>query len=124
METDLQTGATSLIPGMPHVARFEGLGNLESLAAGQVRFAASGQPGDTAQGRLTLTVIRNALAEVAERRGDANLHYLDGTELYGEADPAAHPLPDALHPDTDTHALIGSRFAERAFGTNGPLAGG
>ncbi|PJJ70610.1 GDSL-like lipase/acylhydrolase family protein [Diaminobutyricimonas aerilata] len=95
-----------------------------SLGGGQVAFTATGTPGDTALGRLTLRVIREALARVVEdrRRDDPNLHYLDGTELYGEADAAVHPLPDRLHPDTVTHRLIGERVAEHAFGPAGPFA--
>ncbi|WP_149205218.1 GDSL-type esterase/lipase family protein [Actinotalea subterranea] len=96
-----------------------------SLGTGQVTFTATGRPGDTAQGRLTLRVIRDALASVVERRGeDPNLHLLDGTALYGERDAAAHPLPDALHPDAATHRLIGERFAAHAFATSGPFAAG
>ena len=47
---------------------------------------------------------------------------LDGTTLYGERDTADHPLPDALHPDTTTHRLIGERFAAYAFTPSGPFA--
>ena len=43
---------------------------------------------------------------------DPNLHYLDGRELYGEADFAELPLPDQLHPDAATHRRIGERFAQ------------
>lgn len=95
----------------------------ESFSSGHARFEATGRTGDTAQGRLTLRVIREALAEVVERRADRNLHHLDGTALYGPQDEAAHPLPDALHPDTASHELIGTRFARHAFGSGGPLAG-
>jgi hypothetical protein len=94
-----------------------------SFGSGRLTFTATGRTGDTELGRLTLRVIREALAEVAERRaGDPHLHYLDGTTLYGEADAAEHPLPDALHPDTATHQLIGERFAGYAFGPGGPFA--
>ncbi len=95
----------------------------DSLGTGQVRFTATGRTGDLQYGRLTLRVIRDALASLAERRADdPNLHYLDGTTLYGEADSGEHPLPDALHPDTATHRLIGERFAGYAFGAAGPFA--
>ncbi|SDE12333.1 GDSL-type esterase/lipase family protein [Glycomyces harbinensis] len=91
-----------------------------TLGTGQVAFTASG---DDPSGRLTLRVIREALASLAARRkDDPNLHYLDGTRLYGEADAAERPLPDALHPDTDTHRLIGERFARYAFASDGPFA--
>lgn len=94
----------------------------ETLGNDSVRFIATGV--DDGFGRLNLKVIRDALASIAERRnGDANLHYLDGTRLYGPGDADAHPLPDALHPDTATHALIGERFARYAFGAGGPFAG-
>ncbi len=94
----------------------------ESLGTGQVRFVATGRPGDRELGRLSLQVVREALAAVAERRADdPHLYYLDGTVLYGEKDTAAHPLPDALHPDTATHQLIGERFAEHAFTAGGPF---
>jgi hypothetical protein len=87
-----------------------------SFGTGQVRFVATGDPADVAQGRLTLEVIRRELALLAERRADPNLRYLDGTELYGEADAAKLPLPDGLHPSADAHELIGRRFAELVFG--------
>ncbi|WP_228375070.1 GDSL-type esterase/lipase family protein [Demequina iriomotensis] len=95
-----------------------------SFGTAQVRFLATGDPADVAQGRLTLATIRDALRDVvAARADDANLTYLDGTALFGEADEAADPLPDALHPGADAHRLIGARFAERAFGTDGALRG-
>jgi len=95
-----------------------------TLGTDHVQFVATGQAGDTALGRLTLEVVRDALREVvAHRTDDPNLHHLEGTELYGAADAEAHPLPDGLHPDTATHQLIGERFAERAFGSGGPFAG-
>ncbi|MEB8326079.1 GDSL-type esterase/lipase family protein [Dietzia kunjamensis] len=90
----------------------------------EVRFIATGETGDTAQGRLSLRVIRDALASIVETRDDEHLHHLDGTALYGSADAAEHPLPDALHPDTATHELIGTRFARHAFGAGGPFAAG
>ena len=63
------------------------------------------------------------MTSVAQRApADQNLSYLDGLELYGEADTVTHPLPDALHPDAETHALIGERFATRVFGPGGPFA--
>ncbi|MFD7307092.1 GDSL-type esterase/lipase family protein [Promicromonospora sp. NPDC059942] len=93
-----------------------------TLGTGHVRFLATGRPEETQQGKLTLRVIRDALASVVERRADdPNLHYLDGTTLYGADDAVVHPLPDALHPDTATHRLIGERFADHAFAQAGPF---
>jgi hypothetical protein len=84
---------------------------------------ATGRSEEQRRGKLNLRVIRDALASVVERRGDQNLHYLDGTTLYGEDDAARNPLPDALHPYTATHRLIGERFARYAFTGTGPFAG-
>ncbi|WP_419702685.1 GDSL-type esterase/lipase family protein [Promicromonospora sp. NFX87] len=93
----------------------------DTLGTGQVRFVATGRSEEQQQGKLTLKVIRDALAAVVERREDPNLHYLDGTTLYGADDAVEHPLPDALHPDTATHRLIGERFARYAFTGTGPF---
>ena len=99
-------------PGAIHPDTF-GTDNLTFIATGEA------QPG-----KLTLRVIRDALASLAERRADdPNLHYLDGTRLYGEQDAIAHPLPDALHPNAAAHRLIGERFARYAFATDGPFSG-
>ena len=96
----------------------------EALASGTLRFLATGDPEDVATGKLTLSVIRHELARVVEQRApaDAQLFYLDGLALYGEADAVTLPLPDALHPDAETHRLIGERFAAHAFGPAGPFA--
>ncbi|WP_282857339.1 GDSL-type esterase/lipase family protein [Pseudoclavibacter helvolus] len=94
----------------------------ESFATGQVKFIATGTPDDETQGRLSLSVIRRELAALAERRAhDPNLHFLDGTELYGEADAQLLPLPDDLHPGPEAHQLIGTRFADFAFAPGGPF---
>ncbi len=93
-----------------------------SFGTDQIKFMATGSPDGVAAGQLTLRVIREALATLVGRRSeDANLHYLDGTALYGPDDAEAHPLPDALHPDTATHQLIGERFAGYAFAAEGPF---
>ncbi|GAA2612411.1 SGNH/GDSL hydrolase family protein [Actinomadura fulvescens] len=85
--------------------------------ASTLRFKALGDPADVAAGRLTLTVIRDALAAIAARRAanDPNLHYLDGRALYGEADYAELPLLDGVHPSPAGHVRIGERFAELVF---------
>jgi hypothetical protein len=87
------------------------------LAEGRMRFRAAGDPAERAAGKLTLRVVREELARIVRQRaaGDPHLHYLDGLELYGEADFAHNPLPDLLHPDTAAHRLIGERFAALAF---------
>jgi hypothetical protein len=94
------------------------------MTDGGVRFAATGDPADVPAGRLSLRATREVVAEVVEaRRGDdPDLHLLDGLELYGLADAEEHPLPDALHPDAETHRLVGERFARWAFSAGGPFA--
>ncbi|MFC8537707.1 SGNH/GDSL hydrolase family protein [Streptomyces sp. NPDC057249] len=104
-------------PG-PSVPDFSGLGE------GRVRFAAMGDPEDRATGKLTLRIIRDELARLVAQRSadDPHLRHLDGRALYGEADAAELPLPDALHPDAATHLRMGDRFAALAFGAEGAFA--
>ncbi|MFJ8630278.1 GDSL-type esterase/lipase family protein [Streptomyces sp. NPDC093568] len=104
-------------PG-PCAPDFSGLGR------GQLRFVAMGDPAERAGGKLTLGVIRDELSRIVRQRAadDPNLHYLDGRDLYGEADSAELPLPDDLHPDAATHRRIGERFARLAFTADGPFA--
>ncbi|MET8975725.1 SGNH/GDSL hydrolase family protein [Streptomyces sp. NPDC004539] len=85
----------------------------EAFTEGRLRFLATGDPTEAARGRLTLVTIREALERIAgERtREDPQLTYLDGRDLYGPNDTDL-PLPDALHPDTETHRRMGERFAE------------
>ncbi|MFI6687447.1 GDSL-type esterase/lipase family protein [Streptomyces sp. NPDC050485] len=99
--------------------------DLTALADGRLRFRAAGDPAERAAGKLTLRVIRDELAGIVAQRAedDPNLHHLDGRSLYGEADAAELPLPDALHPDAATHLRMGERFAELAF-RKGPFADG
>ncbi|MDH6143383.1 hypothetical protein P3T35_005418 [Kitasatospora sp. GP30] len=94
-----------------------------ALSSGELRFCATGDPAETATGKLTLRVIRAELARIVEQRAteDPHLHHLDGRELYGEADAARLPLPDGLHPDAATHRHIAERFSELAFGATGPF---
>lgn len=85
------------------------------FANGTVSFVATGDPDEP--GKLTLTYIRQALEEIVASRArtDPHLSYLDGRELYGEADFAITPLPDQLHPDNDTHRQLAERFAKQPF---------
>ncbi|GID31601.1 GDSL-type esterase/lipase family protein [Paractinoplanes brasiliensis] len=91
--------------------------DVAALREGRIGFVATGDPAEQAAGKLTLRVIRTELARIAAERAktDPNLTYVDGLDLYGEADHAEHPLPDQLHPDAATHRLIGRRFAARVF---------
>ncbi|MFF9039639.1 GDSL-type esterase/lipase family protein [Streptomyces sp. NPDC014892] len=94
------------------------------LAEGRLRFRAMGDPEDLTPGKLTLRVIREELAAIVAQRAeeDPALHYLDGLALYGDQDATTLPLPDDLHPDAETHHLIGERFAELAFTAKGAFA--
>ncbi|MGW2819356.1 GDSL-type esterase/lipase family protein [Streptomyces sp. NPDC001415] len=89
--------------------------DLTELASGRLRFRAAGDPTDPS--RLTLSTIRKELAAIVAERAvdDPNVQYLDGRSLYGEGDAGELPLPDALHPDAETHRRMGERFAELAF---------
>lgn len=84
-----------------------------ALAAGEVRFRATGDPAERAAGKLTLEVIRAELARIVAQRQaeDPHLSYLDGLSLYGPEDFAELPLPDDLHPSPAAHRRIGARFA-------------
>ncbi|MER7443998.1 GDSL-type esterase/lipase family protein [Micromonospora avicenniae] len=94
-----------------------------SIGTDQVRFVATGTPGDVNLGHLTLQVIRRELRSLTDRRAsDKNLHYLDGTFLYGPTDAVELPLPDGLHPSAEAHQHIGTRFAAYAFAGAGPFA--
>lgn len=93
------------------------------FSTGKMLFQATGDPAEVAAGKLTLSVIRRELARITAERAveDRNLYYLDGRDLYGEADYAELPLPDELHPDTAAHRRIGENFAGHAFTPDGPF---
>ncbi len=74
-------------------------------------------------GSLTLQQMRAIIRDVVDGRrkaGDANLHYLDGLELFGAAD--AGDLPDDLHPNGPGYVRMGERFNALAFRNGMPLA--
>jgi hypothetical protein len=100
--------------------------DVSALGRGEVRFLALGDPAEVAAGKLTLRVIREELSAIVARRArtDPAIHYLDGLSLYGEADHERLPLPDNLHPDGETHRLIGGRFAELVLGPDGAFGPG
>jgi hypothetical protein len=97
--------------------------DVSAMREGRLRFMSTGDPAQTAAGKLTLTVIRDSLTRIVRQRAatDPNLHYLDGLDLYSKTDHAKRPLPDELHPDPATHQHIGERFAHLAFGDGGPF---
>jgi len=89
------------------------LPDMSALSSGKLSFYAAGNPAERAAGKLTLNVIRAELEKIVKLRAvdDAHLFYLDGRELYGEADAQELPLPDNLHPDAATHRRMGERYA-------------
>lgn len=96
---------------------------IPDFSDGQLKFRAAESASDAAGGKLTLNIIRDMLRAIVEHRqgSDPNIYYLDGRSLYGEIDHERLPLPDRLHPDTETHRLIGKRFREAAFGDGMPF---
>jgi hypothetical protein len=106
-------GPTEIDPSSPDDAMF---------------FRTLGRSEELAHDKLSLRVIRQVLREVVDRRcaaGDTALTYLDGLELYGEAEWESLPMPDLLHPDDAGQRHIGEKFAALLPGllgaTGGPL---
>lgn len=85
-------------------------------------FVSDTDPATMAEGRLSLGMMREILAQIVTERSsqDANLHYLDGQLLFGEDDLA--DLPDNLHPNAAGYKRMGERFARFAFGPGGAFA--
>ncbi len=88
-----------------------------ALAEGKVAFCATGDPQERKAGKLTLTVIRDALRRIVAQRAqdDPFLRYVDGLQLFGEEDFAKWPFADRLHPDGEAHRRMGERFAAMVF---------
>lgn len=75
----------------------------------------------------TLQQMRSELERVVKQlqaRGDGNIRYVSGLELFSEADMKAGLAPDSLHPNGDGYELMGARFAKVAFGDTGLLLPG
>jgi hypothetical protein len=64
-------------------------------------------------GELTLCSIREILAELVEVRAktDPNIYYLDGLQLFSEAD--APSMPDGIHPDAGGYRVIAQNFVAK-----------
>lgn len=80
------------------------------------KIAAHGTADSMERGALTLVKIRAILADVVAKRvarGDTNLAYLDGLELFGQSD--AGDMPDGLHPNAAGYLRMGERFAALDF---------
>ncbi len=77
-------------------------------------------PNQIRPGSLTLAQVRQIISDVVNARrtaGDSNLHYLDGLDLFGEADVA--DLPDDLHPNA---AVMRGWGNASETGFSGPVA--
>lgn len=79
------------------------------------KFGVIGGSEELRAGSMSLSRIRELIREVIQSRGEPALHYLDGLELFGEADVA--DLPDALHPNPQGYVRMGERFAEKMLGS-------
>ncbi|MGX5682608.1 GDSL-type esterase/lipase family protein [Schumannella luteola] len=82
--------------------------------------ASAGDPRQLAEGAMSLSIVREALATVLRNRRDAALHYLDGRALLRPAEVS--DLDDGLHPNARALVRMGQRFARTAFAEGGPLA--
>ena len=79
---------------------------------------------ELAEGAMTLRRTRELVAQVVETRrraGDADLHLLDGLELFGPDDAA--DLPDDLHPSPAGYRRIAERFHRMIFGDGSIVQG-
>lgn len=75
----------------------------------------------------TLPQMRTELKKIVDMlrsRGDTEIHYVSGLQLFTEADMKAGLAPDSLHPNGDGYELMGQRFAKIAFGPKGHLLPG
>lgn len=67
---------------------------------------------------MSLRTVRTHIQDAVRRLvdcGDPNLHYYDGSELFG--DELVEYLPDLLHPNGDGYLILGRRISERVFGS-------
>ena len=71
-------------------------------------------------GCMSLSRVRELIEETVERRADTNLDYLNGLDLFGQADHG--DLPDDLHPNPDGYIRMGQRFATLKLASYTPPA--
>ena len=62
---------------------------------------------------LQSRVVLERVVTVRREAGDDNLYYVNGLDLFGEAD--AGNLPDDLHPNPEGYVRMGERFAEKVL---------
>ena len=68
------------------------------------------RPQALAAGALNLPKIRGILEKIVSERGDANLYFMSGLQLFDKDD--LHLMPDLLHPNSEGYRLMGERFAK------------
>lgn len=65
---------------------------------------------------LTLKIMREQISHAVSlfrKRGDENIHYVDGLKLFGPE--LASNLPDKLHPDAEGYIRLGENFFREVF---------
>lgn len=97
----------------------------EVLAAGTIRFRATGDPAEVAAGKLTLRVTRDALRASSRsgRRPTTASSTWTGWSSPARPTRSRTRCPTRCTPTPETHAIVGERFADRVFGPGGPFAG-
>jgi hypothetical protein len=75
-------------------------------------------PRETAPNNVgfTLQTMREEVAaavDALQSRGDKNIYYISGLEIFGPEH--AHLLPDQLHPNAEGYKLMGRNFLERVI---------
>jgi lysophospholipase L1-like esterase len=84
------------------------------------RYAGTSRLAADREGLVTLARSRAIISDVLAHRGDdANLAYLNGLRLLGQAD--TRHLYDGLHPDQAGYDLIARRFVDLARDATSPL---
>ncbi len=66
---------------------------------------------------LSLTKMRSEIEDAVARTadcGDANLHYFDGLQLFGD-DLVQDYLPDQVRPNGDGYEIMGRNFSNVVF---------
>ena len=71
------------------------------------------------EGSLSLCRVRELLHGFVQDQGDSNLHYMNGLDLFSDAD--AGDLPDDLHPNPEGYLRMASRFSDLVKNSNDRL---
>jgi len=96
----------------------------EDIPTGANRKGEDGVPlsGATWPTLQTMRADIRSIVELLRKRGDRNIHYRDGLDLFGPGD--VDYLPDGLHPNGDGYEILGTRFARYEIGPEGRLVAG